>query len=41
MLESGTGVTRDVPLAIKYYRKAAAQGIEDAKKAVLRLGGRL
>jgi TPR repeat protein len=37
MYEDGYAVARDVSMAIAWYKKAAAQGQEDAQKALQRL----
>lgn len=36
-LELGRGVKKDLEKAVKWYKKAAEQGDEDAEKAVERL----
>ncbi len=38
MYENGDGVTKDIPTAVDWYRKAAAQGNATAIAALKRLG---
>ncbi|MBK8627914.1 MAG: SEL1-like repeat protein [Saprospiraceae bacterium] len=38
MHEKGTGVSKDITEAVKWYRKSAEQGDEDAKAKLKALG---